>query len=307
MRMIRVGVIGVGAMGQHHARVYSAMNGVKFVGVSDLDEKRSKDIASKYNIDSYSDYRVLLGNVDAVSIAVPTSFHEGVALDAIENGCHVLIEKPISNTLESAKRMIVAANDRNVKLMVGHIERFNPVVAAVKSVIENQKLLFIEITRVGPFPPRVKDVGVVSDIGIHDIDLITYITDSRFEKVLSLTSSNGTDYEDTALLSFRMENGILAHITTNWLTPYKLREIMVATKTMVLKGDLISQKLTEYKKINDSDAYSVKDIRVVYEEPLKLELKAFISAICNDTRPVVDGSDGLYALEIAMKCTSQFC
>ena len=137
--------------------------------------------------------------------------------------------------------------------------------------------------------------------------MIRYITDSRFEKVLSLTSSNGKDYEDTALLSFRMENGVLAHITTNWLTPYKLREIMIATDIMVIKADLISQRLTEYKKINDSDAYSVKDIRVVYEEPLKLELEAFIEAICKDTRPVVDGYDGLYALEIAIKCMSQFC
>lgn len=300
--MIKVGVIGVGAMGQHHARVYSEMSKVELVGVSDLDQKQSQIIAFKHNTKSFSNYCDLLDKVDAVTIAVPTSLHEKIALDAIRKKCHILIEKPISDTVKSAKNIIESANRENLKLMVGHIERFNPVITAITKYIENQEILLIEITRMGPFPPRVKDIGVIIDIGIHDIDLIKYITGSTFEKILSLTSSNGKEYEDTAIISFKMKSGVLAHMTTNWLTPYKVREILVATKTMVLRGDLISQKLTEYKKTDDTDAYTVKELHVNYKEPLKSELDEFISSINEDRNPIVSGDDGLKALEIAIRC-----
>ncbi len=303
--MLKIGVIGVGVMGRHHARVYSEMLDVELIGISDINEEQSKEIASKYNTKSFLDYVELLEKVDAVSIAVPTRLHEKVALDAIKKNCHILIEKPISNTIVTAKNIIECANRQNLKLMVGHIERFNPLISVLKKALRNQDILLIEITRMGPLPPRVKDIGVVVDIGIHDIDLLKYITESKFEKILSISSSNGKEHEDTALLSFKMKNGVLAHITTNWLTPYKVREIMVATKTMVLKGDLITQKLTEYKKTDEIGAYSVKELQVNYKEPLKSELEEFVGAIKEDRTPLVSGNDGLYALKIALKAIQQ--
>ncbi len=296
---MKVGVIGVGSMGKNHARIYSELNNVSLVGISDTDAGRGVEVSKSYNVKLYKNYKDLLKlGPDAVSIAVPTVFHKKVAMDAIEADCHVLLEKPITDNIKDAEEIIKKAEKRGVKLMIGHIERFNPVVSQIKKMISDQDIITISITRVGPLPPRMKNVGILIDVAVHDIDIIRHITGSEFDKVLSLVSER----EDTALISFRMKNGILAHINTDWLTPFKVREIRIATKEKFIVGDLISQKLTEYGKYSADGSFVVKEIGMMHQEPLKQEIRAFISSIKNNTEPPVTGGDGLEALKTAMKC-----
>lgn len=302
-KLLRVGVIGVGAMGRNHARVYSELSDAKLIGIADIDEKLAAPVAQSYECKAYANYEDLLNEkLDAVSIAMPTLLHKRAALAAIEKGINILVEKPIADTIENATKIIEAAKRNGVKLMVGHIERFNPIVAAIKESIADLQVVSIDITRVGPLPPRIKDVGVIVDLAIHDIDLTRYLANSEFKRVYGLTSKSIFEHEDTAILSFEMENGILAHITVNWLTPFKVREINVATTENFIKGWFMEQKVYEYSKYQEDSSYVVKELNVPRAEPLKLELKKFIECIEKDEEPPITGQDGLRALEIAMLC-----
>jgi len=289
-------------MGKNHARIYSELSNVELAGVSDADYGRAQGVAKKHHSKPFADYRELLGSgLDVVSIVVPTSLHHEVALEAARAGVNMLIEKPIAHNLQAAEEMIRVADRTRVKLMVGHLERFNPAVAVVKKEVEAGDVCSIEITRVGPFPPRIKDVGVILDLGTHDIDLVRYITGSEFKKVYCLNSKNSGSYEDAAIILGEMENGVLARITINWLTPFKVREINIATRERFIKASLIDQKVTEYGRYQDN-AYLVKELNVPYGEPLKLELEAFVDCVANDTPPPISGEEGLRALEIALRC-----
>jgi len=254
-RQIKVGVIGLGAMGKNHVRVYSELRDTTVVGVADVNYRLAQSLAVRYHAKPFNDYRELLEqDLDAVSIAVPTSLHREVAVNVARAGASILVEKPIAGTIASAKEIIKAAEENNVKLMVGHVERFNPVTPIIKKEIENDGVSLIEVTRIGPFPPRVKDVGVVTDLATHDIDLIRYLTGSEFSKIYSLTSRSLAQHEDAAILLFEMANGVLARVTVNWLTPFKVREITVATKEKFIKASLIDQKVTEYSKYKENDS-----------------------------------------------------
>jgi len=302
-QMPKVGVIGLGVMGRNHVRVYTEIPGAQLVGIADVDYELAQNLAEKYHTKPFRTYEELLShNLDAVSIAVPTSLHREVAIQAARAGVNMLVEKPIADTIEAAREIIKAAVQNNVKLMVGHIERFNPVVPVIKKAIENSEVSLIEITRIGPFPPRIKDVGAVLDLATHDIDLIRYLTNSEFKKVYSLTSSNVAQHEDTAILLFEMANEVLARVTVNWITPFKVREINVATREKFLKASLIEQKVTEYSKFKENDSYVVKELNVPFGEPLKLELQAFVDCLNNDNQPPITGEDGLKALELAIRC-----
>lgn len=301
--MIKVGVIGVGTMGKHHARVYAGLPDVELVGIADVNKDVACAIAERYNTETFIDYKELLKrDLDAVSIVVPTFLHEKVALDTAEAGVNMIIEKPIADTVENARKIIKSADENDVKLMVGHIERFNPIMPVIQKSIGNSDIISIDVTRVGPFPPRIRDVGVVIDLATHDIDLIRYLTNSEFKKIYSLTSKNIFKNEDIAILSFEMENGVLAHITTNWLTPFKIREINIATQERFIKGLFIEQKVSEHSKYEEDGSYIVKELSVPFGEPLQLELKAFLKAVVDDKEPPTTGEDGLKALEVAIEC-----
>ena len=301
--MIKVGVIGVGTMGKHHARVYAGLSDVELVGIADINKDVVRAIAERYNTEAFIDYKELLTrDLDAVSIVVPTFLHEKAALDTAETGVSMIIEKPIADTVENARNIIKSADENNVKLMVGHIERFNPIIPVIQKSIGNSDIISIDVTRVGPFPPRIRDVGVVIDLATHDIDLIRHLTKSEFKKIYSLTSKNIFKNEDIAILSFEMENGVLAHITTNWLTPFKIREINIATQERFIKGLFIEQKVSEHSKYEEDGSYIVKELSVPFGEPLQLELEAFLRAVRDDKEPPITGGDGLKALEVAIEC-----
>lgn len=303
MKPIRIGVIGVGSMGKNHARIYSEMRETDLVGVADPASPDLKALAMKYRTNAYGDYYDLLDEgLDAVSIAVPTTMHHKVACDVLERKVSALLEKPIADTVENANRIIKAAERNGCRLMIGHVERFNPIVPVIKQEIKNEEVIMVEIKRVGPLPPRIKDVGVMVDLGVHDIDLIRHLTGSEYEKIYPLISSNITEKEDTAIVTFRMKNKTLALLTTDWLTPFKVREIMVSTKKKFIKGDFISQKVTEYSKYSPDGSYLVRNIAVPSGEPLRLELESFVKCVSDGTDPEVTGHDGLEALKVALNC-----
>ncbi len=237
-RVLRAGVVGVGTMGRNHARIYHELPGTELVCVADGDAGLVSRVAQEYNTRGVTDYRELLRcDLDMVSVVVPTTLHGEVALAAAEAGVNVLVEKPVADTLKNASAMIDKCRQRGVKLMVGHVERFNPVFAVIKRQISGLSVISITISRLGPLPPRIKDVGVVIDLATHDIDIIRFLTNSEFRKVNSMTARGLIEgREDSALLSFEMESGVLCHVNTNWLTPFKVREVNVAAREKYLKG-----------------------------------------------------------------------
>jgi predicted dehydrogenase len=300
---LRVGVIGVGVMGSNHARVLAELPGVKLVGVADPDRKRCDQVARSLGCASFSDAADLIRHgVDAVTIAAPTHLHRDIAIGCAGRGIHVMVEKPIASTVEESRAIVAAAKRAGVTLMVGHVERFNPAVQSIKRAIKDQNILSIAITRVGPFPPRMSNVGVVIDLAVHDIDLIRWFTDSEIVEIQPQTSSAVAEREDIALLQFRTASGVLAHINTNWLTPFKARTIHIATRDKYLIGDLLTLQVTECFGFQPDGSYSMRHLSVGYAEPLRSELVAFVNAIRSGETPAVTGEEAVASLEIATRC-----
>jgi UDP-N-acetylglucosamine 3-dehydrogenase len=304
--LLRVGVVGVGVMGSNHARVLAGLPGIRLVGVADPDHQQARFVAGALGTTAvdYVDALLPLG-VDAVTIAAPTHLHHDIALTCIKRGIHVLVEKPIASNPQEGRSIVAAARRAGVTLMVGHVERFNPAVETVKEAIRGEEILSIAITRVGPFPPRMSNVGVVIDLAVHDIDLIRWFTDSEIVDVQPLTANAVAEREDIALLQFRTTSGVLAQINTNWLTPFKARTVHVATRDKYIIGDLLTRQVTECFGFQPDGSYSMRHLSVGYTEPLRTELIAFFSAIRQGGAPIVSGEEGVASLEIAMRCLEE--
>jgi UDP-N-acetylglucosamine 3-dehydrogenase len=301
--LLRVGVIGVGVMGSNHARVLAELPGVQLVGVADPDRRQRDLVHRVLGCAAVVEYEPLLDlGLDAVTIAAPTHLHHELALACIRRGLHVLVEKPIASSPQEGRDIIAAARRAGVTLMVGHVERFNPAVEAIKAAIHGEDILSIAITRVGPFPPRMSNVGVVIDLAVHDIDLIRWFTDSDIVEVQPQLSNAVAEREDIALLQFRTASGVLAHINTNWLTPFKARNVTVATRGKYVTGDLLTRQVTECFGFQPDGSYSMRHLSVGHAEPLRSELLAFVQAIRVGKAPAVTGEEGVASLEIAMRC-----
>src|ERR1700743_3563614 len=300
---LRLGVVGAGVMGYNHARVLAEMPGVTLAGVADPDEKQADFVRHTLRCAAVPDITDLLAlGVDAVSIAAPTHLHRSIALTAIGHGVHVMVEKPIASSVEEGREIIAAARRAGVTLMIGHVERFNPAVEAIKEAIRGEDILSIAITRVGPFPPRMSNVGVVIDLAVHDIDLIRWFTDSDIVEGQPQLSSAVAEREDIALLQFRTASGVLAHINTNWLTPFKARNVTVATRGKYVMGDLLTRQVTECFGFKPDGSYSMRHLPVGHAEPLRAELIAFLHAVRSGEVPAVTGDEGVASLEIATRC-----
>jgi UDP-N-acetylglucosamine 3-dehydrogenase len=300
---LRVGVVGVGVMGSNHARVFADLPGVELVGIADPDSKQRELVAGTLGCGGFDDVAGLLAaGVDAVTIAAPTHLHQELSLACIARGVHVLVEKPIAPSVAEGRAIIAAARHARVVLMVGHVERFNPTVEAIKAAISGEDILSIAITRVGPFPPRMSNVGVVIDLAVHDIDLIRWFTESEIVEVQPQLSSAVAEREDIALLQFRTASGVLAHINTNWLTPFKARNVTIATRNKYIMGDLLTRQVTECFGFQPDGSYSMRHLSVGHAEPLRAELQAFVGAIRSGNDPAVTGEEGVASLEIAIRC-----
>jgi UDP-N-acetylglucosamine 3-dehydrogenase len=302
-RALRVGVIGAGVMGTNHARVLAGLPDVTLVGVVDplpAHRARATDLTSCRTYDSLD--KLIADGVDAVTVAAPTHLHHEIALACIARNIHVLVEKPIASTVEEGREIVAAAAGAGVTLMVGHVERFNPAVAAIKHAISGEDILSIAITRVGPFPPRMSNVGVVIDLAVHDIDLIRWFTDSDIVEVQPQLSSAVAEREDIALLQFRTASGVLAHINTNWLTPFKARNVTVATRGKYVMGDLLTRQVTECFGFQPDGSYSMRHLSVGHAEPLRSEILAFLRAVRSGSAAAVTGEEAVASLEIAIRC-----
>ena len=301
--LLRVGVAGVGVMGSNHARVLADLAGVKLAGIVDPDRKQRDFVSNALGCPGFGDIESMLSSgIDALTIAAPTHLHIELAMAAIERGVHVMVEKPIASSVEEGNAIIAAARRKDITLMVGHVERFNPAVAAIKDAIREEDILSIAITRVGPFPPRMSNVGVVIDLAVHDIDLIRWFTESDIVEVQPQLSSAVAEREDIALLQFRTASGVLAQINTNWLTPFKTRTVHIATRKKYLIADLLTRQVTECFGFKPDGSYSMRHLPVGHDEPLRAELIAFLDAVRTGNVPAVSGDEGVASLEIAIRC-----
>jgi len=302
--LIRAGVIGVGAMGQHHVRIYSEMENVELVGISDVSESRVNELAQQYNTKGFTDYNELLEQgLDAVSIVVPTTLHMPIGLDVINSGANLLVEKPIADTVENAEKLTKAAKDTGVKLMVGHIERFNPAVTKLKQIIDSGllgKIVSISARRVGPYNPRIRDVGVILDIGVHDIDAISYLYGKKVNEVYAIGGADIHSFEDHAAIILRYDNELSGIVETNWLTPHKVRKLTVIGVDGVAYLDYIDQTVELH------DGEWIRKAKIEMDEPLKRELMHFADAISNGNEPSPSGEDGIHALKVAMAAIESY-
>ena len=308
----RVGVIGVGSMGQNHVRVYSEI--ADLVGVADPDPKIAGPILNRFNVSFFPDYHGLLKeDVDAVSVCVPTEHHTKVALDVIRAGLHLLVEKPLASSVRDARRIVEAAKEAGVTLAVGHVERHNPVVRLVKRQLEGNalgELIAASTRRVSSFPARVRDVGVIMDLGVHDIDILRYLVASPVETVYALSGRRIHEkFEDHANVLLRFANGVHGFVEVNWLTPMKVRRLSLTCLESFVEVDYQEQSLTvSSSTVGQLDPFNLyqtplehhtQRVHVRKEEPLKLELLDFLTAARDKRAPLVSGEDAVETLRVA--------
>lgn len=300
MKQTNVGVIGVGSMGYNHVRIYSELENANLVAISDMVRGTLDKVSNEFNTVGYVDYDNILqiDDIEVVNICVPTVFHHDVVMRAIEAGKNVLVEKPIASKLNEAEEMIKAAEDAGVTLATGHVERFNPAVRVAKKLIDEGaigEVVTANSKRLGPFPPRIRDVGVAIDLAIHDIDIFNYLFNSRANTVFANMSSKlkNCEFEDHAEIMTKYDSGVLSILETNWLTPYKKRQLNITGIDGIISVDYGNQTVTLFKENNQ-----VEDIKVENKEPLKEELRSFVDCVQNNTPPEVSGKDGYEALRI---------
>lgn len=293
---INVGVIGVGYLGSIHARIYSELENANLVGVVDQDKKRGIEIAEKYKTRYYGSCEEIIDLVDAVSITVPTSQHLACSMPFIKKKKALLIEKPISHSIESAKAIISEASRNDAVIQIGHLERFNPAVMYMQDKID--KPMFVEFIRIGPFVPRGTDVDVVRELMIHDLDLINYLINDEIVSVDAIGMPVLSDKTDIANARVVFRSGCRTNVIASRISGKKDRRIRIFQKDGYYNIDLINQTGRFFYKEFSSDKPIIKerDLEIIKGEPLKLELQSFLDSYINKTAPLVTAKDGLSAL-----------
>ena len=300
MKKIRVGVIGVGSLGQHHARVFAELTGARLVGVADVDRARAVAIAGRHGCRAVTDYRELLPDVEAVSVVTPTLLHHVIARACLAAGRHVLVEKPLAATVAEARDLVAAAADRGVTLQVGHIERFNAAFRATRGAIKEPTL--IECRRWAPFTSRGADVDVVLDLMVHDLDLVLGLISAPVQEIQASGVSILSPTTDVAQARVVFQNGCVATFSANRVAQSKVREVRILQPEGYVVIDLAQQTARVGRRtMGTSGRYEVltEQVRGDGREPLKLELEAFVDAIRNGAQPLVSGREGAAALELA--------
>lgn len=297
MAELKAGVIGVGRLGNIHARIYTEIPQVKLVGVHDLDIHKATSAAATYHTRSFTSLKNLIDEADMVSIATPTNTHFEIAKYAILRKKHVLIEKPITNDLRQAKTLIRLAKRYKVILQVGHVERFNSAFMATEKLALHPR--FIECHRLSPFPNRSLDIGVVFDLMIHDIDILLGLVHSRLRRIDAIGISVLTPFEDIANVRLTFANGCVANLTASRISEEPLRKIRIFLKDTYISLDYQAQEAFCYKK--EKNAIVKVPIPIEKEEPLRKEIESFTLCVRNNRKPVVSGIEAYQALKVATK------
>jgi len=302
MKNIRVGVIGVGYLGRFHAEKYAALPEAQLIGVMDTDEARAAEIANRLKTLAFTDPKQLIGRVDAVSIVVPTALHYRIAKPFLEQGIHVLLEKPVTANLEEADELIQLSARKGVILQVGHIERFNPAVAAIRPLIKSPRYMTAE--RAAPFTPRCTDVSVVLDLMIHDIDIVIDLAGSAPREVSAAGASLITQEADMATARIVFENGCVADIAASRVSEEKKRLLRIFDGENVYLSDYQAQQASVSRRGGPSGSELVaQQLTIDRRDTLADEIKAFVQSAANGTRPLVSGIEGRRALALATTIT----
>ncbi len=305
---LRTAVIGVGYLGKFHAQKFAEIPGADLVAVVDVDVEARERVAKELGVDAIGDYRKLIGAVDAVSVAVPTPAHFEIARAFLDGGTHVLVEKPITETVEQAARLIEIARQRSAVLQVGHLERFNPAVRALKPLLHNPR--FVESVRIAPYNVRGTDVDVVLDLMIHDIDLIQFIAGSPIERLEAVGAAVITDKPDVANARIRFESGCIANVTASRTSLKVERKIRIFQDACYFSADLHQKAVSVYRKSDTMNGplnlpISIEQLECDDDDALRLEIEAFLSAARDGASPMVTGEDGKQALKTALDIIDQ--
>ena len=299
MKSIRVAVIGVGHLGSIHTRIYSELQSAQLVAICDIVPEKAQQLAEQFGCRAITDFRQLLGEVDAVSIAVPTQLHFPIARAFLSKGTHALVEKPITNTLGEADRLLALAKKTNAILQVGHVERFN---AALRKVYDSLKdPRFIEVHRLAPFQPRGTEVGVVLDLMIHDIDILLGLVKSPIRRIEAVGVKVLTPFEDIANARITFKNGAVANLTASRISREAMRKFRIFQSEAYVSMDFLSQAVDLYHRLDGQITHEA--LSIPKEEPLKTELASFLEAIQHRRPPPVSGQEAREALAVALKVT----
>ncbi len=307
---VKVGVIGIGNMGWHHARVLSLLRDADLVGVADPDESRGKLAVEQFQCEWFKDYHDLISKVDAICVAVPTLLHHKVGLDCLKAGVNVLIEKPIAATELEAKSLINASKISNCLLQVGHIERFNPAFRELNKIVQNEDIVVLEARRHSPHADRANDVSVVMDLMIHDIDLVLELVNSKIQKLAAVGGRNSDGLIDYVNATLVFKNNIIASLTASKMSHKKIRNLSAHCQNGLVETDFLNHSLQIHRKAHESytaehgelvyrnDGY-IEEVSTTSIEPLYAELEHFLKCVQGKELPEVDGEQASRALKIA--------
>ncbi|PJZ66624.1 gfo/Idh/MocA family oxidoreductase [Leptospira wolffii] len=307
---VKIGVIGTGHMGQYHVNVAKTLSDAELIGIFDSDSERATQIAEKHKTAAFPTLDDLIKNVDSIIIAVPTFLHHDIGKKALLAGKHVLVEKPIAETLEQAKELVALAEKNNLVLQVGHVERFNGAVLELGKIVTEP--LLIESRRLAPYNPRIKDVGVVLDMMIHDIDIVLNLVKSPVKYLSAVGTKVVSNHEDIASVVLHFENGAIANISASRNTQAKIRTLNITQKDVYITLDFTDQEIELHRQatsdillrtgeIKYRQESIVEKIFVHKDNPLKQEHEHFVKCIRKETEPLVYGQSDIQTLEIAYR------
>ena len=310
MKLVRIGVIGAGVMGERHCRVCANLPRVELVGVVDPNQERGRQVAEAYETTFFADHRALFSQVDAVTIAASTPSHYALATEFLEQGLHAMVEKPITETIEEARQLVQMADERGLILQVGHIERFNPAFIELKHVTEGMRLVGINMRRLSPFDTSNTDVDVIRDLMIHDLDLVAALVESELEGIAAWGRSISTGTTDHAVANLSFRGGPIATLFASRITEQKVRAIEIIADGAYVEADLLNKTVMVHRRTfpqyldnHNITKYRqesiIERIHVPMFEPLMLELRHFADCVRQNRPSDVPGHDGLRALELA--------
>lgn len=307
MGRVRIGVVGVGHMGQYHANILSGLDGVDFVGIYDASLNRAEEISNRFSVRAYESLDKLFSKVDAVCIAVPTNLHYKVASRALNAGVHVLVEKPMTRTVRYAEKLVELAHKKDLVLQTGHVERFNGAIRQIGNILNEPKL--VEARRLAPWTPRIKDVGVVLDLMVHDVDIVLGLLRSPVMAVDAVGTAVYSPYEDAATAILQFENGCVANLTASRITNEKIRTLSISQKDAYIFLDYNRQGIDVYKRLSQDYSLKNQEIRYTVENtvervvvhsvnPLQQELMHFCECVRGTSKPLVSGESDVNTLRL---------
>jgi predicted dehydrogenase len=309
-KQILTGVIGVGNMGQHHARIYASLPGSTLVGVADIDSVRAEAIAGRYEVKPFADYRRLLDEVEAVSLAAPTTLHHRIGMECLQRGVHVLMEKPLAASVAEARALADLAAPNNLVLQVGHVERFNPTFVELANVLRDHEVLALEARRLSPFATRAADVSVVYDLMVHDLDLIMNLVDSPVRAIEATGSRIRSPQPDHAFALLSFDSGQVASLAASKITQHKVRQLAVTCADAFVVADLLTRTVMIYRQ-SAADYFAqrgevlyrqeglIEQVYVPQIEPLFAEVQHFLACVRQGQQPLVGSADAIRVMAVA--------